>query len=61
VAAAGRAAILAGGDHPLALGRIEDHPWLAGQTRITFARCGAVDPLVPPAFDGLAKAHEIGP
>jgi formate dehydrogenase iron-sulfur subunit len=55
------AAILAGGDHPLALGDIEAHPWLAGQTRITFARCGVVDPLVRPAFDGLARARELGP
>ena len=54
-------AVLADGVHPLALGRIEDHPWLAGQTRITFARCGAIDPLVAPAFDGLRRAREIGP
>jgi len=59
VAAAGVAAILAG--DAVSLGRIEDHPWLAGQTRITFGRCGVVDPLVPPAFEGLAKAREIGP
>src|SRR3954467_13371561 len=43
------------------LGRIEDHPWLASQTRITFARCGAVDPLEPPPLAGLARAREIGP
>jgi formate dehydrogenase iron-sulfur subunit len=50
-----------GGEHPRALGRIEDHPWLTGQTRITFARCGAVDPLAVPDFAGLAQAREIGP
>jgi formate dehydrogenase iron-sulfur subunit len=55
------AAILTGGDHPLSLGCIEDHPWLKAQTRITFARCGAVDPLVVPDFEGLARAREIGP
>ncbi|WP_293682771.1 NADH-ubiquinone oxidoreductase-F iron-sulfur binding region domain-containing protein [uncultured Phenylobacterium sp.] len=54
-------AILAGGDHSLALGDIAAHPWLAGQHRITFARCGAVDPLIPQAFEGLARAREIGP
>ena len=32
---------------PLRIGRPEDHPWLAGQTRITFARCGIVDPALP--------------
>ena len=54
-------AILAGGDHPKALGDIGAHPWLARQTRITFARCGVVDPLAPPAFEGLERARAIGP
>ena len=44
-----------------ALGQIEDHPWLASQTRITFARCGAVDPLALPTFEGLTRAREMGP
>ncbi|WP_337185146.1 NADH-ubiquinone oxidoreductase-F iron-sulfur binding region domain-containing protein [Phenylobacterium sp.] len=52
-------AILAG-DSPLALGDIEAHPWLAGQTRLTFARCGVVDPLAPPAFEALARARDLG-
>ena len=30
--------------HPLALGRMADLPWLARQQRLTFARCGIVDP-----------------
>ena len=30
---------------PLALGPTEALPWLAAQTRLTFARCGVVDPL----------------
>ena len=34
-----------GQDHPLRLGRLEDQPYLARQTRLTFARCGIVDPL----------------
>ena len=53
-------AILAGGAHPKALGDIAAHPWLAGQTRITFARCGVVDPLEVSAFEGLARAREMG-
>ncbi|MBL8554952.1 MAG: SLBB domain-containing protein [Phenylobacterium sp.] len=54
------AAILAGGS-PLALGDMAAHPWLAAQNRLTFARCGVVDPLVAPAFDALARAREMGP
>jgi len=33
-----------GGDHPLRLGRPEEIPFLKKQTRLTFARCGIVDP-----------------
>jgi formate dehydrogenase iron-sulfur subunit len=36
---------LTGGSHPLRLGRPEDIPFLKRQTRLTFARCGIVDPL----------------
>ena len=58
---------LNGGQHPLRLGGPEDHPWLAGQTRITFARCGIVDPAslndyrANGGFKGLERAREIGP
>ena len=38
------AAILAG-TSPKAIGRIEDHPFIAGQTRLTFARAGRTRPL----------------
>jgi formate dehydrogenase iron-sulfur subunit len=38
------AGFLAGGDHASRIGRPEDHPWFSGQTRLTFARCGIVDP-----------------
>lgn len=31
--------------HPKALGLTEDLPWLKRQTRLTFARCGVIDPL----------------
>jgi formate dehydrogenase iron-sulfur subunit len=40
-----RAGMLSGDDHPLRLGRPEEIPYLAKQTRLTFARCGIVDPL----------------
>ena len=36
---------LEGGDHPLRLGRPEEIPYLATQTRLTFERCGIIDPL----------------
>ncbi|MBB1490960.1 formate dehydrogenase [Paracoccus sp. MC1854] len=31
--------------HPLALGLVEDLPWMKRQTRLTFARVGVIDPL----------------
>ncbi len=49
-------------DHPLALGAMDALPWLARQTRVTFARCGVIDPLDLEAykahggFAGLARA-----
>ena len=39
------ASFLTGGKHPLALGPTEQIPYLAKQTRLTFARVGIVDPL----------------
>ncbi len=33
------------GEHPLALGPVEEIPFFARQTRLTFARCGLIDPL----------------
>lgn len=33
------------GSHPLALGPVEEIPFFAKQTRLTFARCGLIDPL----------------
>jgi formate dehydrogenase iron-sulfur subunit len=60
------AGFLSGGSHPLRIGRPEDHPFLSGQTRLTFARCGITDPVS--VFDyaahdgwrGLRQALEIG-
>mgnify|MGYP006290369735 FL=1 len=34
-----------GGQHPLALGKTEDIPFLKNQERLTFARIGITDPL----------------
>jgi formate dehydrogenase iron-sulfur subunit len=31
--------------HPKTLGLVEAHPWMLGQTRLTFARVGVIDPL----------------
>ncbi|HEY0911200.1 MAG TPA: formate dehydrogenase, partial [Bradyrhizobium sp.] len=37
-------AIVADGAHALQLGLTEEIPWLKRQTRLTFARCGVIDP-----------------
>ena len=39
------AAAILGGSSDLALGPVEELDWMAGQTRLTFARCGVIDPL----------------
>lgn len=61
------AGFLTGAPHALRIGRPEEHPWLARQTRLTFVRCGVVD---PGSFDdyvshgglvGLRRALSIGP
>jgi formate dehydrogenase iron-sulfur subunit len=39
------AGLLDGGDHALCLGKTEEIPFLKQQTRLTFARCGIIDPL----------------
>ncbi len=57
----------AGGAHPLRLGRPEDLPFLRRQTRLTFARCGIVDPRciedyrAHRGYAGLARALSLGP
>jgi formate dehydrogenase iron-sulfur subunit len=61
------AGLLRGADHALRIGRPEDHPFLAAQTRLTFARCGVVDPLsiadyrAHGGLRGLDRARELGP
>ena len=61
------AGLVQGGPHRLRLGKPEDLPFLIGQTRFTFARCGVVDPLslddyrAHGGLKGLARAIEAGP
>src|SRR5690606_3067201 len=45
------------GSHPLAPGPVEEIPFFAEQTRLTFARCGLIDPPSPEEYEahgGLA-------
>src|SRR6202163_4655401 len=37
-------AMIADGPHALRLGVTEEIPWLKRQSRLTFARCGVIDP-----------------
>lgn len=39
------AGLVDGGNHALCLGKTEEIPFLKQQTRLTFARCGVIDPL----------------
>ncbi|OSQ35557.1 formate dehydrogenase beta subunit [Thalassospira mesophila] len=58
---------IAGSDHALALGPTEEIPFLKKQTRLTFARCGIIDPLsiedyrAYEGFAGLDKAVTMKP
>jgi len=55
------------GDHPLALGPVEGIPFFARQTRLTFARCGLIDPLSLAEYEahgglaGLRRALTMTP
>ena len=61
------AGLLTGSAHALRQGLTQEIPFLARQTRVTFTRCGAVDPLSIEDYQahgglgGLRKALEIGP
>ena len=61
------AGLLIGDKHPLRLGPPEAIPWLKRQTRLTFARCGIVDPLslndylADGGTKGLEHALWLGP
>ncbi|MGE0095428.1 MAG: formate dehydrogenase beta subunit [Alphaproteobacteria bacterium] len=58
---------LVGGKHKLCLGPTEEIPYLKRQERLTFARCGIIDPLSIAdyrehgGFAGLAKALAMAP
>ncbi len=60
------AAILDGGHHAKALGKVEHIAFLREQTRLVFARCGITDPLSPSDYaahggwKGLARARSLG-
>ena len=46
------AGFLDGKGHALSIGRIDDHPFMRAQTRLTFARCGRIDPLSLADYEG---------
>ncbi|HMK71462.1 MAG TPA: formate dehydrogenase, partial [Xanthobacteraceae bacterium] len=60
-------AMLADGAHARRLGPTEEIPWLKQQTRLTFARCGVVDPRsledyrAHGGYEGLERALALGP
>jgi formate dehydrogenase iron-sulfur subunit len=62
-----QAGLLQGGAHALRLGRPEELPYLARQQRLTFSRCGIVNPLslddyrAHGGLRGLERALDIGP
>ena len=66
VASLAAAGLFVGGAHPLRIGRPEDLPFLKRQTRLTFARCGVIDPLSPDDYRahggwlGLERALSLG-
>jgi formate dehydrogenase iron-sulfur subunit len=53
--------------HPLAIGAVEQHPYLKRQTRLTFARCGVTDPVsledyrAHDGYKGLERALAMKP
>lgn len=61
------AGLLDGKAHPLCLGGTEDIPFLKNQTRLTFARCGVIDPVsledykAHSGLKGLEKAIAMAP
>jgi formate dehydrogenase iron-sulfur subunit len=61
------AALTPAGAHPLRQGIVDEIPWLKRQTRLTFARCGVIDPLsiddyrAHGGFRGLDRALSLGP
>ena len=62
-----RGGLLDGADNDHCLGPIEEHEWLRGQERVTFARVGVIDPLSARDYEahggmtGLRRALEKSP
>jgi formate dehydrogenase iron-sulfur subunit len=62
-----KAKLLKGGSHKLCHGLTEEIPYFKNQERLTFARCGIIDPLsikdyrAHGGFEGLAKALAMDP
>jgi formate dehydrogenase iron-sulfur subunit len=60
-------AMVDGAAHPLGVGLVAELPFLKAQTRLTFARCGIIDPQAIDdyrahgGFKGLTRALELGP
>ncbi len=60
------AGLLQGAAHALCIGVPEQHPWQAGQARLTFGRCGVIDPLsvedycAHGGYAGLDRALAMG-
>ena len=61
------AGFLQGGDHPARLGLVEQLDWMKRQQRLTFARCGVIDPVslddsrAHGGFAGLTRAVGMTP
>ena len=59
-------AAVSDGTHPLRLGVADELPWLKRQTRLTFARCGIIDPRsiedyrAHGGYKGLERALTLG-
>jgi formate dehydrogenase iron-sulfur subunit len=60
------AGLLSGAPHALCLGPVDDIAWLKRQTRLTFARCGVVDPRslddyrAQGGYQSLTRALSLG-
>jgi formate dehydrogenase iron-sulfur subunit len=60
-------AMISDGTHPLLLGITDEIPWLKRQTRLTFARCGVIDPRsveeyrAHDGYKGLERALTLDP
>ena len=61
------AGFLQGGDHAARVGKVDDLDWMRRQQRLTFARCGVIDPLslsdyrAHGGFAGLQRALAMTP